>query len=508
MVRISAIFIAVCMMLIAVSLGIAVYLRFGFTGAESVLVGLGVLTALAVYSAIAARLRDRAEASSQISSLARSSGDLARQLAEFGSRLNAMDTKVEQVLERSLATAQPLAAELEELTILVKQLADSVAAHDVALTSAAARSRAEAAAVVASAAERLADAPAPSAVQAVPAAPSAAPPPAAPIADALLAPAVPIVPAAPAESTIPAFAGLGRDDIIALLRRAVDSGKIDLFLQPIVTLPQRKVHYYEAVSRLKTDNGEHVAAADFLKYAEAGSLMPKLDHLAVLRCVQVVRRLQLKNRDIGLFCNLSGATLADTSFPHLLEFTEANRAIAPSLVFEFTQGAVRAMGPIEYESLAALAERGFRFSMDGLTDLRVDPRELTARGFRFIKAPAALLLNRAGAASTDIHPADLSDLLGRFGIDLIAERIESETTVVDLLDYDVRFGQGFLFAPPRPVRAEALQAAAGEAGKSDAPAPGKGEATIAPAAAAASAAEPAGARGTLAQLIRAGAARV
>jgi cyclic-di-GMP phosphodiesterase TipF (flagellum assembly factor) len=25
---------------------------------------------------------------------------------------------------------------------------------------------------------------------------------------------------------------------------------------------------------------------------------------------------------------------------------------------------------------------------------------------------------------------------------------------VDLLDYDVRFGQGFLFAPPRPLRPE------------------------------------------------------
>jgi len=30
--------------------------------------------------------------------------------------------------------------------------------------------------------------------------------------------------------------------------------------------------------------------------------------------------------------------------------------------------------------------------------------------------------------------------------------------VVDLLDYDVRFGQGFLFAPPRPVRPEAASA--------------------------------------------------
>ena len=34
-----------------------------------------------------------------------------------------------------------------------------------------------------------------------------------------------------------------------------------------------------------------VAAGDFLNYAEAGSLMPKLDNLSVLRCVQVVRRL-------------------------------------------------------------------------------------------------------------------------------------------------------------------------------------------------------------------------
>jgi cyclic-di-GMP phosphodiesterase TipF (flagellum assembly factor) len=185
--------------------------------------------------------------------------------------------------------------------------------------------------------------------------------------------------------------------------------------------------------------------------------MPKLDNLSVLRCVQVVRRLLLKNREIGLFCNLSSATLTDSGFPRFLEFAEANRAIAPALVFEFTQGAVRAMGPIEHESLAALAERGFRFSMDNLTDLRVEPRELNERGFRFIKAPAALLLNRVGAASTDIHPADLSDLLGRFGIDLIAERIEAEGAVVDLLDYDVRFGQGFLFSPPRPVRAEALQ---------------------------------------------------
>jgi len=467
MVRISAIFIAVCMVLIAGSLGLVLYLRFGLTGAESAMVALALLAALALYNTVFARKRDRAEVSNQVADIARGSGDLARQLAEFGRRLSAMENKVETVLDKALATAQPLAAEIEELSRLVKQLADSVAAHDVLLRGGS------------SDAQR-------TVLPAVEVSPAAAP-------------AAAAVAVAPVERRIAAFGGLDREAIIAAIRAAIASQRIDLHLQPIVTLPQRKVRYYEAMSRLKAGNGEIVTAADFLPYAEAGSLLPKLDSLSLLRCVQIVRRLLLKNRDIGLFCNLSAMTLSDAEFPQLLEFLDANRAIAPSLVFEFTQSAVRAMGPLEHESLAALSQRGFRFSMDNLTDLRVEPRELTERGFRFIKAPAALLLNRVGAASTDIHPADFSDLLGRFGIDLIADRVESESIVVDLLDYDVRFGQGYLFSPPRPVRADALQAVAGDAGKSES----AGDKTATALADAAASAQ----GGSLAQLARTGSGR-
>src|SRR5262249_20578930 len=176
------------------------------------------------------------------------------------------------------------------------------------------------------------------------------------------------------------------------------------------------------------------------------------------RAVKAGRRLSTTTREVGLFCNMSPATLGDARvFKELTDFLEANRVLAPYLVFEFAQAAVRSLGPIEEECIAALADLGFRFSMDHVTDLRMEPRELAERGFRFIKVSANLLLSRAGAPQGDIHPADFSDLLGRYGIDLIAEKIESEGTVVDLLDYDVRFGQGFLFSPPRPVRTEVLQ---------------------------------------------------
>jgi cyclic-di-GMP phosphodiesterase TipF (flagellum assembly factor) len=184
--------------------------------------------------------------------------------------------------------------------------------------------------------------------------------------------------------------------------------------------------------------------------------------------VQVTRRLQLKSRDVGLFCNISARTLTDAlQFKQFLDFMDANRALSSALMLEFTQEAYRNFGPIEQESLAALAERGFRFSMDHVTDLRMEPKDLADRSFRYLKVPAKLLLNKATGAQSDIHPEDLADLLARSGIDLIAERIESEAMVVDLLDYDVRFGQGFLFSPPRPVRAEALQGSGAQAGRAD-----------------------------------------
>jgi cyclic-di-GMP phosphodiesterase TipF (flagellum assembly factor) len=263
--------------------------------------------------------------------------------------------------------------------------------------------------------------------------------------------------------------GKTAEEIAAIISGAIEASRIDLYLQPVVTLPQRKVRFYEAMTRLRAEDGTLILPSDFLAHAEKANLVAKIDNMQLFRCIQVLRRLLLKNREIGLFCNVSIATLNDADiFRQFYEFLEANRALSSSLILEFTQDALRNMGPIEEESLAGLIALGYRFSMDHVSDLRIGPRDLSDLGVRFVKVPAHLLLNRAGV-SADIHAADLSDLLGRHGISLIAERIETEAAVVDLLDYDVRFGQGFLFSPPRPVRADALQGVSVVSGIADRP---------------------------------------
>ncbi|MGC2823027.1 MAG: EAL domain-containing protein [Pseudolabrys sp.] len=424
--RISAIFIAVCVVLIAASIGAVLYLGFNVDAGTSAVVALSALAGMALISSVSNRLRDRTDLSDQIADLSRGTADLARQVAEISRRLNAAEIKIASPSNRARSATDPLATEIGELGGLVKQIAETVAVHAAALQKQGALS-----------------------------ARAAAGPPNPEIAR--------VVESALARSQNDMVNGVERESIADLISKAVGANRIDLYLQPIVTLPQRKVRYYEAMSRLRSEEGDIIPAVDFIDIAESIGLMPKIDSLAVFRCVQVTRRLLLKSRDVGLFCNLSAATLTDAlMFRQFLDFMDANRALASSLMFEFTQEAYRAFGPIEHESLAALAERGFRFSMDHVVDLHMEPNDLADRAFRFLKAPAKLLFNKAAAAHTGIDPEDLADLLARSGIDLIAEGIETETTVVDLLNYDVRFGQGFLFSPPRPVRAEALQGSANE----------------------------------------------
>jgi cyclic-di-GMP phosphodiesterase TipF (flagellum assembly factor) len=411
----GSLFVAACMTLIAASVGAVLHYAAQMTEVEASLIALALLFALITLEVSAARRRDRADFSDRFEGLARAATDIAREVGELRHRIIAIEMAP---APDTRATTDPLAKEIAALAELIEDVAHSVAVHDAMLAS------------------RAYGAPAP----AVPAESMEPPPPPR---------------SAPAANG--PFGGKTDQDIKALVSDAIESGRIELYLQPVVTLPQRKVRFYEALSRMRLVGDTMIDAARFIPVARAVGLLPRIDERLVHNCVQIVRRLAAKNREIGLFLNIAPETLVDReTFGEILGYLDANRALAPSLMLELPQRAYRALGAAEQTSLSLLAERGFRFSLDRIEDFRIDARGLAERGVRFLKVPAELLLNSEQQDASHIHPADLSDLLGRYGIDLVADHIESENVVVDLLDFEVRYGQGFLFAQPRPVRAEVL----------------------------------------------------
>ena len=185
----------------------------------------------------------------------------------------------------------------------------------------------------------------------------------------------------------------------------------------------------------------------YIALAEGAGLITAIDNMLLFRCVQLVRKIHRRNESIDFFCNISPHTLTDEKFiTEFVDFLEANRALAAHLVFEFGQADFARWSAAGAGLLNRLAFLGCRFSLDQVENLDFDAAELATRHVAFIKVEGDLLL--------DVVDESIGILraLRRHRIDLIVTKVEDENRLLEILDYDVDFGQGFLFGEPRLAR--------------------------------------------------------
>jgi cyclic-di-GMP phosphodiesterase, flagellum assembly factor TipF len=253
--------------------------------------------------------------------------------------------------------------------------------------------------------------------------------------------------------------------LLETVREALSDNRVDLYLQPVVSLPQRRTVFYESFSRLRDASGRVMMPAEYLSVAEPEGLMPAIDNLLLFRCVQIVRRLAEKDRRVGIFCNVALTSLGDESFfPQFLEFLAENRDLSGALIFELGQSAFDRRGSTESRNMGKLADLGFRFSLDKVSDLDLNFPDLARADVKFVKVSAEVLLSQlleldgrlALRSLKDLNAADLADLTRRYGVELIAEKVETERQVVDVLELNIAYGQGNLFGEPKAVREAVL----------------------------------------------------
>jgi cyclic-di-GMP phosphodiesterase TipF (flagellum assembly factor) len=251
-----------------------------------------------------------------------------------------------------------------------------------------------------------------------------------------------------------------------MVREALLENRVELFLQPIVQLPQRKTAFYEGFTRLKDANGRLILPQEFIPAAEQAGLMSTIDNVLLFRCVQIVRKLMKQDRRVGIFCNISPAALSDEQFfPQFLDFMRDNRDLAGSVIFEIPQDAYENRTSIEARAMGKLVDLGFRFSIDRVTNTEIDLPDLERSGVKYVKISAMTMVEQTvirglrprSAITREIAAADISAIYQRYGIDLIAERIETEDAVLEVLDLDVPYGQGHLFGAPRAIKESLME---------------------------------------------------
>lgn len=229
---------------------------------------------------------------------------------------------------------------------------------------------------------------------------------------------------------------------------ALDAGRLDLHVQPIVSLPQRQTRVYESFALLTSAEGDAFVPAEFLPALERLQKLPRLDQLVVTRAFDAARRARSGRRRVPVSCHLSGASLSDPVLVERLERMMEDGAGDARLVIEVTQQAWLAADP---RVMRRLLGAGLSFALDQIEQFDLDPDMLVPAGIRYVKIPARTIMAAQDKPTSGRNVAASPELLAGSGVEIVASLVEDDSIVPELIDLRIPLAQGFAFALPSPV---------------------------------------------------------
>jgi predicted signal transduction protein with EAL and GGDEF domain len=235
------------------------------------------------------------------------------------------------------------------------------------------------------------------------------------------------------------------------MRRALEAGEVEVYFQPKVSLPDRRVVGVECLARWEHAAHGQVPPIEFVGVAEHTGQLGRLTDVVLREALFRAREWLDAGRVLPVAVNLSARTLIDPTVPGRVGELLAEYGVPPSqLTLEIAEDGMVGEPDRPMVSLRRLSEMGVRLAVDdfgtgysSLSYLRRLPVDEVKIDHSFVQGMA-----------TD--PGDLAivravvDLARHFGLVAVAEGVESELTVSRLEELGCDVGQGFLFSRPLP----------------------------------------------------------
>lgn len=244
---------------------------------------------------------------------------------------------------------------------------------------------------------------------------------------------------------------LSRAQLLMILQKALKQDRVEMLLQPIVSLPQRKRRHCECFSRIKDEENSILQPDHYISIAQDESLISIIDNTLIFRCIQLARKALKKNLSVNFFCNISNHSLKNQKFlDSLKEFFSVNPRLARHIMFELDHYSFHQDHDQVLPAIEDLARNGCHFSLDNIQDLSsVNFKELKKNNFKFLKVEVPMLLKFLCQKDGPASLKDFKKKADQWEIDVILTKVEEEQHLVELLEFNFDFGQGYLFGAPQ-----------------------------------------------------------
>lgn len=226
---------------------------------------------------------------------------------------------------------------------------------------------------------------------------------------------------------------------------ALNQRRVQLAYQPIIETKTSSLHHYEALLRLRSEDGEVISAGRFIMAAERLGLVHLLDRRALELASETLRN----DPDVHLALNVSAGTVKDVTAA--AEYITALKALGPAahrVTLELTETVALDDPAMASEFSNDVRAVGCDFAIDDFGSGYTTFRNLMAIEADMIKIDGTLIEGIASDPNKQTFVRMMVDLAQTFSVKTVAEMVDDRADADILRRLGVDYLQGFMFGVP------------------------------------------------------------
>jgi len=242
-----------------------------------------------------------------------------------------------------------------------------------------------------------------------------------------------------------------RLDLESELHQAIERGELTVAYQPVFSLPDRRLTGFEALMRWQHPVLGEMMPDEFLTVADQAGLISLADTAVLVKaCGDFAswgQEFDLSALNIAV--NLSPRQLSRGDLPDLISETIAMTGVeANHLTLEITEGRLMDDLPVTLEMLHRLRDLGVLLAIDDFGTGHSSLGYLRQFDVHIMKIDRSFVdaMERDPASRVIIEA--MVRLAETYGLSVVAEGVETETQLEDLVALGCGAAQGFLLGPP------------------------------------------------------------
>jgi EAL domain-containing protein (putative c-di-GMP-specific phosphodiesterase class I) len=242
------------------------------------------------------------------------------------------------------------------------------------------------------------------------------------------------------------------------LSNAIDSNQLELYYQPIVTLPQQKLAGYESLVRWHHPAMGLISPAEFIPLAEKTGLIHRIGQWVLNRAIAdwpaLHQSIGNNAQDAFVSVNLSAPELcSDTIVDSIRTALTSHGMPAQALRIELTETAVIANMQNVARTLDQLRALGVGIALDDFGTGYAGLEYLQQLPFSTLKIDMSFVMQMHSSHRSFQIIKSALELSRSLQLQTVAEGVEDAATATLLASMGCGFGQGYYFAKPLPLGA-------------------------------------------------------